>query len=126
MASKPASWLCRRADVFLGRLLLAYNGDDPGLVRPAVLHGDLCCGLGLVLRSYAPEIEANPGRHEQMGPDAFASANACDAGTVTMDKIHKQSATRVSARSRVDHGRMVARMGFLRVRLERPGRRAAR
>ena len=121
MASKPAPRLCRRVDVFLGRLLLAYNGHDPGLVRPAVLHGDLSCDLGLVLRSHAPETEANPARHEQVGPDAFASANQCDAATVTLDKVHKQSATSCNASSRVDHGGMVAGMGFLRVRLERSG-----
>src|SRR6266704_1255714 len=61
-----------------------------------------------------------------MGADAFTSPNQCDSATVAVDKVDKQSATRFTARGRMDHARMVARLGFLRVRLERPGWRAAR
>src|SRR5260370_41045167 len=61
-----------------------------------------------------------------MGADAFTSPNQCASATVALDKVDKQPATRFTARGRVDHARMVARLGFLRVRLERLGWRAAR
>src|SRR5215471_20608245 len=61
-----------------------------------------------------------------MGADALASPNQCNSATVAVDKVDKQSAARFTARGRLDHARMVARLGLLRVRLERPGYRAAR
>ena len=103
MAAEPASGLRRRAGVFLDRILLANGCYRSGLVRSSVLHGNLCCDLGVVLRPCAATTQGKPGNREQMGSDAGPGSELSSPGATAMDKIDKQPATRPSARSDVDN-----------------------
>src|SRR5215472_4141465 len=80
----------------------------------------------MVLRPCAATTKNKASMHRQMGANALAGRNQCDPATVAVDKVDKQSTTRFIARGRLDYARMVARLGFLRVRLERIGDCAAR
>src|SRR6516165_1904282 len=103
MASEPRSWLRRRADVLLDRILLAHDGHRLGLVRSSVLHGNLSCDLGVVLRLCATTTQSKPGIRKQMGSDAGPGAERSSPGATAMDKINKQPATRRCPRGGVDN-----------------------
>ena len=94
MASEPASGLRRRADIFLDRILLAHDGHRPWLVRSSVLHGNLSCDLGMVLRPCAATTKNKPRNREQMGSDAGPGSEFRSLGATAMDKFDKQPATR--------------------------------
>ena len=104
LASKPASRLCRRPDVLLGRILLAHDGHRSRLVCSCVLHGDLFRDLGVVLRFVAATSgqEAITCR-KQMGPDARPSSNHRGSRAIAVDKIDKQPATCFHPRGGMDH-----------------------
>ena len=90
MASESASRLRRRADIFLDRILVAYDRHCPWLVCSRVLHGDLFRDLDVVLRSAATTVEqeALTGR-QQVGPNACPGQKRRSAGAVAVDKIDK-------------------------------------
>ena len=88
MASKFASRLCRRPDIFLDRILLAHDRHRSWLVCSSVLHGDLFCNLGLVLRSAtATSKQEATTRRNQMGPDAHPSPHHRNPHTIAMHAI---------------------------------------
>src|SRR6478736_5198271 len=127
LASKSASRLCRRPDFLLDRILLAHDGHRSRLVCSCVLHGDLFGDLGVVLRF----VPATSGQEAitcrgKMGPDAHPSSNDRGSRAIAVDKIDKQLATCFHPRGGMDHVRMVARLGFLRFRLEWPRCRTTR
>ena len=65
-------------------------------------------------------------KFNQMGPDVGPGRPRRVTAAISVDKIHKQSITSVCSRRWVDNPGMVARLGFLRVGLERSWRRVAR
>ena len=90
MASESPSRLRRRADIFLGRILLAYDRHCPWLVCSRVLHGHLFRGLDVVLRFAATTIEQEAlTDREQMGPDASPRQKRRCAAAIAVDKIDK-------------------------------------
>src|SRR3954452_14830413 len=62
-------------DLFLDGSVVAHHGHGPGLVRYAILHGDLFRGVGVVLWiASAATNSAGKDRHE-MGPDVKPSSS---------------------------------------------------
>src|SRR4030095_5418958 len=94
MASESASWLRRGADIFLGRILLAYFRRCPWLLCSRVVHGDLFGDLGVVLRSAATTVEQEGlTRREQMGSDAGPGQKRRSAAAIAVDKIDEKYAS---------------------------------
>ena len=109
VASKPASRLCRRPDVFLDRILVAHHGYRSRMVCPCVLHGDLFRDLGVVLRlAAATRRQGAISWRKQMASNAHAGSKHGCSATIAMDKIDEQPSTGFHPRSGMDHAGMVA------------------